>query len=343
MLAVTLAVLTSACHPISDVSRPRNNEEEPVQGEETDASGEQPPLIVPEPAAPIAENLENTDFSGLFIAPSQSAPEAINAPYGALYNLSDDVFIYGKRVDERVYPSGAVKLLTALTVYDALSPSFIFTVGDETDMVKAGSGVAGLMSGQRLDMEAMLTALLIPVGNDAAYTISVNTAREKSGSSGGGNREMNDYFLKMMNDYAEKTGCTGSNFSNPDGFHAADNYSTVRDLALIAAAAATNPLITAICGKLEHQVSFESGGSVTWSNSNSLLTLENWDIRGLRTGYTDESGFSAQILAYIDGKYYIAVVSGNTSSAERQNDIIRLLQMARDGYNADIIELFDRD
>jgi len=270
-----------------------------------------------------------------------NTPGAINAPYGALYNLTDDVFIYGKRVDEQIYPSGAAKLLTALTVYDALNSSFIFEVGDEIEMISRGSGVAGLIKEQRLNMEAMLTALLIPVGNDAAYTIAVNTARAKSSSPAASNNEMNDYFLRMMNDYAQSLGCKGSNFTNPDGFHAGDNYSSVRDLTIITAAAALNPLVSGICGKLEHEVRFESGGTATWSNSNSFLTLENWDIQGLRTGYTDESGFSAQILAYIDGSVYIAVVSGAPSAAERQNDIIRLLQMARDGYDANVITVFD--
>ena len=298
------------------------------------------PDIPDEPVDPPVNGGE-ADFSGLFVAPSMNTPGAINAPYGALYNLTDDVFIYGKRVDEQVYPSGAAKLLTALTVYDALNSSFIFEVGDEIEMISRGSGVAGLIKEQRLNMEAMLTALLIPVGNDAAYTISVNAARAKSNSPAASNNEMNDYFLRMMNDYAQKLGCKGSNFTNPDGFHAGDNYSSVRDLTIITAAAALNPMIALICGKLEHEVRFESGGTATWSNSNSFLTLENWDIRGLRTGYTDESGFSAQILAYIDGSAYIAVVSGAPSAAERQNDIIRLLQMARDGYDANIITVFD--
>lgn len=280
-------------------------------------------------------------FEALFGPPEMNSPAVINAPFGALYNLSDDVFIYGKRVDERVYPSGTAKLLTALAVYDALDAGFIFTVGDEIDMVSTGSGVAGLKKEQRLGMEAILTALLIPVGNDAAYTVSINTARAKSGDHSASNRELNDYFLRLMNDYAKQLGCQNSNFSNPDGFHANDNYSTVRDLTIIAAATTGNPMISAICGKLEHEVAFDSGEVASWTNSNSFLQLANWDVRGLRTGYTDESAFSAQILAYVDGKMYIAVVSGSPTAVARENDILRLLQLARDGYDADIINVFD--
>jgi D-alanyl-D-alanine carboxypeptidase (penicillin-binding protein 5/6) len=294
----------------------------------------------PEPEEPDEpENLGA--FSALFGPPEANAAGAINSPFGALYNLSDDIFIYGKRVDDRVYPSGTVKLLTALVVYDALDPEFIFIVDNEIEMISRGSGVAGLVEGQRVNMEGILTALLIPVGNDAAYTISVNTARALSGSPGATNFEMNDYFLRLMNDYAKNLGAENSNFSNPDGFHAENNYSTVRDLTIIAAATAMNPMVSAITGKIEHEVQFESGGSLSWTNSNAFLSLENWDIRGLRTGYTDESAFSAQILAYINGKEYIAAVSGAPTAAAREQDIIRLLQMARDGYDASIITVFE--
>jgi D-alanyl-D-alanine carboxypeptidase (penicillin-binding protein 5/6) len=333
-------VLTlAACKPIDDVNlrNPDNSDEAHVGDDDPvvpidDLEDEVLPVEPDEPE-------ETIRFAALFGLPQTNAATAINAPFGALYNLTDDVFVYGKRVDEQVYPSGTVKLLTALVVYDMLPLDFIFTVGSETQM--ASGGTAGLVSGSRLDMEAILTALLIPVGNDAAYTISVNTARELSGSADAGNHEMNDYFLRLMNDYAQNLGAENSNFSNPCGFHASNNFSTVRDLTILAAAAAQNPLITAICGKIEHEVAFASGGSASWNNSNPFLALELWDIRGIRTGYTDESAFSAQILAYIDGKVYIAVVSGSPTAGERENDIIRLLQMARDGHDGDVITVFE--
>jgi D-alanyl-D-alanine carboxypeptidase (penicillin-binding protein 5/6) len=293
-----------------------------------------------EPETP-EDNIETVRFGALFGSPETNAATAINAPFGALYNLTDDVFIYGKRVDERIYPGGAARLLTALVVYNALETDFIFTVGTEIGMIQQGSGTAGLISGQRLSMEAMLSALLIPIGIDAAYTVSINTARELTDASDDGDRVLNDKFLRMMNDYIQGLGAENSNFANPCGFHANDNYSTVRDLTILAAAAAENPMIALLCGKSEHEVAIASGGRETWTNSNALLSLEHWDIRGLRTGYTDESMFSAQILAYIDGKLYITVVSGSQTPAERENDVIRLLQMARDGYNADIINVFE--
>ncbi|MCL2693786.1 MAG: hypothetical protein FWE60_01625 [Oscillospiraceae bacterium] len=298
--------------------------------------------VITEADSDIPETKPETDgFPALLGSPAASNPNTINAPFGALYNLTDDVFIYGKDIDRRVYPSGAAKLLTALTVCDVIELDFVFQVGEEIGMISLGSGVAGLARGQELDLISMLTALLIPIGNDAAYTISVNTARSLSESDNLSNSELNRYFLSLMNQYARKLGAENSNFSNPDGFHASDNYSTVRDLALIAAASAKNPLISTICGKPEHEVTFKSGETYVWSNSNNFLNIANRDIRGLRTGYTDESGFSAQILARIDGKDYIVVVSGSETSAARERDVLRLLDLVTDGIDADVISVYD--
>jgi D-alanyl-D-alanine carboxypeptidase (penicillin-binding protein 5/6) len=333
MVILMFLILLPSCRPITDETTLRTDIPEPDAGDAEDTSQEEPELD-DEPE----NNEPDGTFSALFGPPGANAAGAINAPYGALYNLSDDVFIYGKSVDTKIYPSGTVKLLTALVVYDALPHDFIFDVGNEVTMAEGGT--AGLINGQKLSMEAVLSALLIPIGNDAAYTISVNTARELSGTSGANSFEMNDYFLRLMNEYAENLGAVSSNFSNPCGFHASNNFSTVRDLTLIAAAAAMNPLISAICGMTEHEVRIDSGGTMRWENSNSLLLLENWDIRGLRTGNTAESMLSAQILAFIDGKYYIATVSGAPTPEAREQDIIRLLQMARDGYDASVITVF---
>ncbi|MCL2108106.1 MAG: hypothetical protein FWH20_02000 [Oscillospiraceae bacterium] len=341
LAVIIMMTLFTACEPISDMSM-RTGEttgetelpDEPV----TPETPEEPENPNP-PEDDPQDVLPPRDFAALHGAPLANTPAVLNSPYGALYNLTDDIFIYGKEVDRRVYPSGAVKLLTALTVVEAVPPDTLFTVGDEIEMIGEDSGVAGLFPGQVLDLQAILSALLMTVGNDAAYTISVNTARYLT-QTNGENREMNDYFLRLMNARAEKADCIGSQFTNPCGFHADSNYSTVRDLAIISAMAAKNPLITEIAGAPRRTVTFETGEVVEWTNINALLNIDDYDIRGLRTGYTNESGFSAQILAQVGGKEYIIVVSGSDSADQRERDVTRLLEMAKSGYDANVIDTF---
>ncbi|MDR2571673.1 MAG: hypothetical protein LBD23_15460 [Oscillospiraceae bacterium] len=330
-------MITVGCKPITDVSMRSDNPMPTSENDSTDNIDESEDY---EQEHFDLENSNCDNFSALLGMPSFSSRGTINAPYGAVYNLSENIFLYGKNIDERIFPGGASNLLTALVAYEALNPDFIFTVGDEIDVILDSTSIAGLRKGQELGLEAILTALFLTVGDDAAYTISVNTARFKSESENASNNEMNDYFIRLMSDYAHRLGFQGSNFTNPCGSHESNNYSTVRDLTILAAAATRNSLITEICGKHEHQVTFASGEVASWQNYNPYLNLGNWDIRGFRAGYTRESGFSTQILAYIDNKIYIIVVSGSDTAESRERDVVSLLLLARMGYEEDFVWAF---
>jgi len=334
-VALLCAVLIfTACKPISDMSI-INDTPAPsgaVPGDDDDGfidagTSELPPAEIEEP---IIERR----FAGLFGASEMNNPNAISAPFGALYNLTEDIFVYGKHVDELVFPSGAVRLLTALTAYETLAElpdgqDFIFSVGDEISMIGPEAGTAGLQRGQQLSLYGILTALLTTVGSDAAYSIAVNTARLMTDLDTAGDNEMNDYFIRLMNDYAQRLGTANSNFSNPCGFHANNNFSTVRDLALITAAAAENAMITDISGYSEME------------RTRRFLNLEGQDIRGFITAFTNESRLSAQILAYIDGNMYIVVVSGSADVDSLESDVRSLLEMAAHGHDADIISVIE--
>lgn len=340
-------MLISGCEPISDMSMRPN----PINtGDITD---NETPVTPPEDNRsdngddtrddPPEENGDTSDgasFAALQGAPIASNPITISSPRGALYNLTDDIFLYGKDIDRRISPGAGVKLLTALTAYDAVPHDTHFTVGSEINMIGAGAGITGLRAEQVLGLRSILAAMLITVGNDASYTVSINTARALSAHGDSSDRELNDYFIRLMNSYAEALGCSNSSFLNPCGFDANGQYSTIRDLTLIAAAAATNPMISELVGTREARFHFESGEHADYVNINSLMNLEGWDIRGMRIGYTDLSAFSTQILAHINGKRYIIVVSGSENQTQRERDVIRLLEMAQDGADLDIISGF---
>ena len=76
-------------------------------------------------------------------------------------------------------------------------------------------------------------------GNDAAYTVAVNTSRLVF------DRDMTDTeavqaFCELMNQTAEELGMNHSHFCNPDGWDNPDHYTTVNDLLLLSMAAYAN-------------------------------------------------------------------------------------------------------
>ncbi|MBR2325291.1 MAG: D-alanyl-D-alanine carboxypeptidase, partial [Clostridia bacterium] len=93
-----------------------------------------------------------------------------------------------------------------------------------------------------------LDAMLVPSGNDAAYTIAVGVARLKYGDDLT-DKQAVAKFAELMNQTAEEIGTKNSHFSVPDGYYRADHYSTPADLLLIARAAMEMPAIRASVAK----------------------------------------------------------------------------------------------
>ena len=198
-------------------------------------------------------------------------------------------------------------------------------------MINEGSSTARLSQGQSLKFKDLLAALLLPSGNDAAYTVAVNTARIASGNPNMSDEDAVKYFLVLMNSFAADIGATSSNFVNPDGWNDEGHLTTVRDLSLISAYALNDSIISQIVSKQKITVTFVSGGSRTWENTNYLLNpatpyyLPN--AIGLKTGSTSTAGKCLASAVVVNGKTYIAIVMGCTTDTERYEATLELLKL----------------
>lgn len=148
-----------------------------------------------------------------------------------LYERTTDTMVYSYNADSRVNPTGLVKLLTVLVALE---------VGNLDDMVKVyqatlntvaiGSVSAGLKSGEEISLRDLLYCIMVSSANDACAVVASYLGGDQEG------------FVAMMNQKARDLGCTGSNFTNAHGLNDSNQYSTPRDLAIIAAAALEDPL-----------------------------------------------------------------------------------------------------
>lgn len=269
--------------------------------------------------------------------------EAVTARYVVLYDATSDKIIFERNAKEKCYPASTTKMLTAIVASKIIPKDTVITVGDEIELIGFDSSTAGLQKGMKMTYEALLDALLLPSGNDAAYTIAVNAARIYTGNDKLSNEEAVKTFMGLVNEAAKEIGCTGTHYVTPDGWHDDDHYTTATDLAKIAAYARTVPMIKASCGKAEAEWeliqdsssdddSFGDSGiseasdegnesddeevslptSMYWTNSNAMLQVgsENYSryCTGIKTGFTDEAGTSVVASAEMDGHTFIAVV-----------------------------------
>lgn len=93
-------------------------------------------------------------------------------------HLESHTPIYEKESQKQIAPASTTKMLTALTAVDYCSMEEVVTVGEEIGLIPSDSSRAWLSAGNQLTFKQLLVAMLLPSGNDAAYTIAVHTGRK---------------------------------------------------------------------------------------------------------------------------------------------------------------------
>ena len=200
-----------------------------------------------------------------------------------------------------MYPASLTKVLTALLAIEELDLNETITVGREINLKELDASGAGLVAGEKLTVSDLLRALLIPSGNDAAYTVAVQVARKKANDSSMNTREAVDYFAEMMTKRAKELGAENSNFVNPHGYHDDNHYSTAYDMYLITKEAMKHEIFREIVStqyySTKDEENAESDGKKvehSWVNRNLMLRKKGEyyyeNATGVKTGFTSKAG-----------------------------------------------------
>ncbi len=204
--------------------------------------------------------------------------------------------LYEKNADAPRAAASTQKLLTALIVAERgfldrpVTVAPIDTYAEPTKLnIKAGETY------QRIDL---LRALLVKSCNDVARCL----ARDAGGSI--------ENFAQMMNEKARSVGAVNSNFINPNGLPMPGQYSTARDLSLIAQAAYANSTIRSIVSLPQIVFRYADGRTRELQNTNKVLTRLPY-CNGMKTGYTDAAGHCLISSGARPGRDVIAVVLGD--------------------------------
>lgn len=248
----------------------------------------------------------------------------------ALYCVENKELIVGENINDRVAPASLTKLLTATVALKYVDPGEVFTVGTELQFVQPDSSLAMIAQGQRLKLYDLITGMLLPSGNDAAYTVAVSVARKVSGSAEMSDERAVEYFCDLMNKTARELGMNGSHFADPDGWDNDEHYTTVSDLIKLAEHALTVPEIREIVAYTRRTVEFETGEVADWVNGNVFINPRYPEYYresaiGMKTGTTDNAGYCF-IGAFVKGgKTYITVVVGSELWEDRNEKTLQLI------------------
>ena len=207
--------------------------------------------------------------------------------------------LYEKNADAQRAAASTQKLLTALIVAEEgyldqnVTVRTVDTLAEPVRLnIKSGDTY------QRIDL---LRALLVKSPNDVARCL----ARDNAGSI--------ELFAQKMNAKARELGATHSNFVNPNGLPMPDQYSTARDLAIIALAAYANPTIRSIVCLPQLVFRYANGRTRQLENTNKVLKRLPY-CNGMKTGYTEAAGHCLIASGTIPGRDVIVVLLGDSKA-----------------------------
>lgn len=234
---------------------------------------------------------------------------------GAVYaqNLETGEVVLSINADEKMFPASTTKIMTALLVLENipdLQQQTVYSTATYEQMTEVNRreyggllSMAGLLPGETLSVEQALYGLLLPSGNECAYLLA-----ELVGGSIEG-------FAAKMNVRAQQLGAKNTHFTNPAGLEDENNYTTARDLFLIANAAMQNETFRTIVGT----ATVDSGptgqhDSMRWNNTNALLLPTSAyytpGVYGIKTGTLDSAGRCLVSAGGRDGLNYLMVMLG---------------------------------
>ena len=235
-------------------------------------------------------------------APTEYTPEGIPKTSAAsviVVDANTGKTLYEKNADQVRIPASTQKLLTALIVAERgfldqpVTVQPVDTMAEPVKLnIKAGDTY------QRIDL---LRALLVKSPNDVARCL----ARDNAGSV--------EAFAQVMNRRAQELGAVHSHFVNPNGLPVPGQYSTARDLSIIARAAYANSTIRSIVCLPQLVFRYANGRTRELENTNKLLRRLPY-CNGMKTGYTDAAGKCLIASGTRPGKDVIVVVLGDSSS-----------------------------
>lgn len=254
----------------------------------------------------------------------------ISGTHAFVYDLTSGSYLYtyGNR-NEHILPASITKLFSAYVALQYMDLDTIVTAGEEVNWIDPLSSRAWMAQGQRISVKHLVQGMIIPSGNDAAYILAVAAGRKISGDPKMSARAACDTFVAEMNRQAAIFNLTGTHFMNPDGIDEDGHYTTLTDLVAIGQLALRTPAIREAAAINYIEVTFASGQSVEWSNSNKLIRTSypgyyQEDACGLKTGSTKGAG-NCLLSAFKKGDRYLLIcVMGCPENDGRFDDTIAL-------------------
>jgi D-alanyl-D-alanine carboxypeptidase len=220
--------------------------------------------------------------------------------------------LYAASPDELRHPASLTKIMTLYLLFERMEAGK-FKPDSQLAVSEHASAQAptklGLKPGQTIAVEDAIKGLVTKSANDAAVVIAE--------AIGGTESE----FAEMMTKKARAIGMSRTVYRNASGLPNDDQVTTARDQALLG---------RAIQERFPRQYRYFSTLSFTYhgeSMRNHNMLLGHVDgVDGIKTGYTQASGFNLVTSVHRNNRHIVAVVLGGATAGARDAKMRSLIE-----------------
>ena len=243
----------------------------------------------------------------------------INARTAIVMDFHSNEILYELEPDAQIYPASMTKIMTSIVAFDFINKKKIslddkFVISENAwRMSQSGYSSMFIMVNDQVSVENLLKGIIIASGNDACVALAEGVAGTE------------EAFAEIMNEKAQEIGMTSTNFSNASGINDPDNYSTVRDIALMSKYLIANyPEFYKIYDEKYFTWDRTGGDPIKQGNRNPLL-YKNIGVDGIKTGYLAVEQYSLASTMKKETRRIIAVGSGFPNKNFRSSESLKLL------------------
>jgi D-alanyl-D-alanine carboxypeptidase len=234
-------------------------------------------------------------------------------PYAAIVVDDKSAFVLHEvSADEPRHPASLTKIMTLYLLFEQLDGGKLkldTPLPISTRAALQPPTKLGLKASQTIKVEDAIKGLVTKSANDAAVVVAE--------AIGGSEEE----FARLMTLEARALGMTSTTYVNASGLPAEEQITTARDQAVLGRA-----IQHRFPGYYQYFAtpSFHYKGA-EMHNHNALLGQVK-GVDGIKTGYTEASGYNLVSSVRRDEKHIVAVVLGGTSNAARDARMRQLIE-----------------
>ncbi|WP_299561628.1 D-alanyl-D-alanine carboxypeptidase [Enterovirga sp.] len=244
----------------------------------------------------------------------KAAPRNVYAPpfSAMIVDAKTGRTLYGQSEDEIRHPASVTKVMTLYLLFEQVERGNL-RLDSELKVSRHAASMApsklGLRPGETIAVEDAILSLVTKSANDVAAVIAENIAGSEPA------------FAERMTRKARQLGMSRTVYRNASGLPDRAQVTTARDLVILGRAIQERfPRLYKYFGTR----SFEYADRVIGNHNRLLGRIEGVD--GIKTGFTNASGFNLLTSARHDGRHVVGVVLGGRSGASRDATMANLIR-----------------